>query len=453
MSLQLRLILSIGLALLATLAFGSALTFWHAAHQIKTEMQAAMTVGEHIVKNAIGDSRPSTRRQQLERLVMEFDGNRHLQAILIDEGGRALIESTPEPPDSSVPGWFTRYVDGVPPQVKVDFPSDTEHHNAVVLTANASNELAEAWSDIGLSLAVLVTFSTLVLSIVYLILARGLRPLKDLNFAFVQIGKGDYSAHVNESGSAELAQLAQEFNRMATRLRMMKVQNDRLNERLASVQEEERADIARELHDEIGPFLFAVSLDVASMHQTAKEDGTIPPPPRVAAMRDAIAHMQKHLKSILGRLRPAILLDFGLAHAVKNLVEFWKARHPGVVFNITISDESFGELLDDGVYRILRESLSNALRHGRPNRIDIIVRTVAEGMITVEIIDDGDGMKSPGPFAGFGIMGMQERAASLGGNLFVENRVNGRGVIVKTKLPLQTISEVPIEEAAGKLSA
>jgi two-component system, NarL family, sensor histidine kinase UhpB len=60
MSLQLRLIISIALALLATLTFGSALTFWHAAHQVKTEMQAAMTVGEHIVKNAIGDPKQGT---------------------------------------------------------------------------------------------------------------------------------------------------------------------------------------------------------------------------------------------------------------------------------------------------------------------------------------------------------------------------------------------------------
>jgi two-component system, NarL family, sensor histidine kinase UhpB len=443
MSLQLRLIISIGLALLATLAFGSALTFLHAAHQVKAEIWAAVTVGEHIVKNAIGDTKQDTRRQRLERIVAEFDGNRHIQAVLVDDRGRVLSASIPVPPDSRVPGWFKRYVDGLPQPVTI--PSDTEDHNAIVLAAYPGNELAEAWSDTGLSLAVLVTFSTLVLGLVYWILAWGLRPLKTLNVAFARIGKGDYTAHVEESGPTEFAYLAQEFNRMVSRLCLMKLQNDRLNEQLANVQEEERADIARELHDEIGPFLFAVSLDVAAMHQISKEDATTQLAPRFEAMREAIAHMQKHLKSILGRLRPTVLLDFGLAHAVDNLVVFWKARHPDVAFNIKIPEESFGEILDDCIYRILRESVSNALRHGQPTSIDIIVRTEAKSMIAVEVIDDGDGMKLPGPFVGFGIIGMQERAASLSGTLIVENR-DGRGVIVRAKFPLQSASDVLANE-------
>jgi two-component system sensor histidine kinase UhpB len=447
MSLQLRLIISIGLALLATLAFGSALTLLHAAHQVRTEMQAAMTVGEHIVKNAIGDSKLGTPRQQLERLVAEFDGNRHIQAFLFDDHGRVLSSSTPEPPDSQVPGWFKRYVDGLPQQVKMGLPLNNEDHDAIVLAAYAGNELAEAWSDIGLSLAVLATFSTLVLGLIYWMLAGGLLPLKNLNVAFVRIGKGDYTAHVEERGPTELAHLAREFNQMVSRLCLMKVQNDRLNEQLASVQEEERADIARELHDEIGPFLFAVSLDIAAMHQISREDATTQLAPRIEAMRDAIAHMQKHLKSILVRLRPPVLLDFGLAHAVDDIVVFWKARHPDIVFNIEIPEDSFGEILDDCVYRIIREGLSNALRHGQPTRIDIIARTEVKNTLTVEVIDDGHGIMPPGPFVGFGVAGMQERAASLSGTLIVKNRVDSRGVIVRAQFPVQT------EEVAEELFA
>src|SRR5262249_50704995 len=154
------------------------------------------------------------------------------------------------------------------------------------------------------------TFSILVLGLVYWILQRGLRPLNELGEAFVRIGAGDYTARVAESGSTELLHLAGSFNQMASRLSKMKVQNDRLNEQLASVQEEERADIARELHDEIGPFLFAVSLDVSAMQRVAKGSaGELAS--RIDAVRDAITHMQRHLRSILGRLRPTVLLDLG----------------------------------------------------------------------------------------------------------------------------------------------
>jgi two-component system sensor histidine kinase UhpB len=446
MTLQLRLIISIGLALVATLAFGSALTFLHAAHQVKTELLAAMKVGEHVVKNAIGDSQDS-RGQRLERLLAEFDGNRHIQAVLVDDSGRVLSASTPEPPDSQVPGWFKRYVDGLPQQVKIGLPLNNEEQNAIVLEAYAGNELAEAWSDIVLSLAVLATFSTLVLGLVYWVLARGLRPLKTVNAAFVRIGRGDYTAHVEVSGPTELAHLAHEFNQMVSRLGLMKVQNDRLNEQLASVQEEERADIARELHDEIGPFLFAVSLDAAAMHQISKEHATTQLAPRIEAMRDAIAHMQKHLKSILVRLRPPVFLNFGLAHAVDTIVAFWKARRPDILFDVEVPEGSFGEILDDCIYRIIREGLSNALRHGQPTRIVIIAQTEANDTLTVEVIDDGHGIMPPGPFVGFGIAGMQERAASLSGTLIVENRVDGKGVIVRAQFPVQT------EEVVEELSA
>jgi two-component system, NarL family, sensor histidine kinase UhpB len=453
MSLQQRLVLSISIALIATLLFGSALAFWHAALKVQTELQAAIAVGEHVVKNAIEDARRGDRRRNPERLIAEFNGDRHVRAVLIDEDGRELLTSNLEAPDHRVPGWFKRYLGGIPEQVRVELPSETNRHAAIVLTSDASNELAEAWSDIGVSLIVLAIFSTLVLVLVYWILERGLRPLKELGEAFVRIGAGDYTTRVAEGGATELAHLAHSFNQMTSQLSTMKAQNDQLNEQLESVQEEERADIARELHDEIGPFLFAVSLDVSAMQRVAKGRAAAELAPRIDAVRDAIAHMQRHLKSILGRLRPTVLLDLGLAHAVESLVDFWKVRHPHIDFGVDIDQESFGRVLDDAIYRIVREALSNALRHGTPDHIGIAVRQQSEDIITVEIVDNGGGLSSPEPIAGFGITGMQERVALLGGTLVVGNRPGGGGVIVAARFPRRTPGYVTPEDAVEELSA
>jgi two-component system sensor histidine kinase UhpB len=454
MSLRFRLIFSIGLSLLASLAFGSTLTFWHAAHQVQTEMQAAMAVGEHIVRNAVDDSKQDNRRRHgMERLIAEFDGDRHLQASLVDRGNHVVLASKPEPPDSRVPGWFRRWLDGGSQTVKVVLPSDTEDYGAVLLAADASNELAEAWSDIGLALVVLVIFCTLVLGLIYWTLARGLRPLNDLNVGFVHVGRGDYAVRVAENGATELAHLAHEFNQMVARLSAMNFQNDRLNEQLTNVQEEERADLARELHDEIGPFLFAVSLDVSAMHQVAKDDVASQLAPRLVAIREAVVHMQKHLKLILGRLRPSVLLDLGLAQAVENLVNFWKGRHPNIVFDVQICADSFGGRLDEGIYRVLRESLSNALRHGHPSRIDVNIQLDAGDTVAITIGDDGGGMKPFGPAIGFGITGMQERVASLGGVLTIRNRIDGRGAIVTARFPLKEPSGFLTKQARETASA
>jgi two-component system, NarL family, sensor histidine kinase UhpB len=453
MSLQQRLILSISIALMATLLFGSALAFWHAALKVQTELQAAMAVGEHVVKSAIDDARRGDRGRNRERLIAEFNGDRHVQAVLIDEDGRELLTSNLEPPDSQVPGWFKRYLGGAPKQLKLDLPSENDRRAAIVLTSDASNELAEAWSDIGVSLTVLATFSSLVLALVYWILERGLRPLKELGEAFVRIGAGDYTTRVAEGGATELAHLAQSFNQMTSQLSTMREQNDQLNEELSSVQEEERADIARELHDEIGPFLFAVSLDVSAMQPLVRGSTAAELASRIDAVRDAVAHMQRHLRSVLGRLRPAVLLDLGLAHAVESLVDFWKVRHPHIDFSVMVCQESFGRVLDDAIYRILREGLSNALRHGRPRSVWIEVRRESESTITAEIVDDGGGLHAPALVAGFGITGMQERAAFLGGTLIVRNRTGGGGVSVTARFPCEAADHVASEDIVEELPA
>jgi two-component system sensor histidine kinase UhpB len=453
MSMRLRLIVSIGLALLATLAFGAALTFWHAGYKVQTEVQAAIAVGARVAQNAVDDSEQQgeNRRQRVERLIAEFDDDRHLRAFLVDRDNQTLLASSPDVPEEPAPAWFHRLLGGQPIRREVALPPEFGNYGSVVLVTDPSNELAEAWSDTGLALAELAIFCSLALGVVYWTLAVALRPLRGLSAAFARVGSGDYDARVPEQGAAEFVRIGREFNQMAHRLMTMKLQNDRLNGQLQTVQEEERAALARELHDEIGPFLFAVSLDASTIQQIARNDPSFQHAlaPRLDAIRDAIAHMQKHLRVILGRLKPAVLLDLGLTHAIDNTIDFWRTRYPNVIFDVRLCHEAFGERLEEAIYWIVREGVSNALRHGSPDRIEVDVHLQADTSVMITVADDGRGMSEPGA-VGFGISGMQERAALLGGTLAVHNRRDGNGVIVAAELPLDDSSRVrtvPLEKA------
>jgi two-component system sensor histidine kinase UhpB len=433
------LIISIGLGLLASLVFGGSIALWDAARQVETEMRSAIAVAERIAQAAMADpSGGVNQRDRLAHLVRQFDDNRHVRAMVIDRQNRVVLASRPAPPSTRIPHWFRRILDREPMVARLKLP-DLNDDDAVVLKTDSANELAEKWRDIGLALAVLVVFCSFVLGLVYWVLATGFRPLQGLNAAFDRVGRGDYSARVPENGAAELARLAREFNQMVADLSTMQLQNSRLNEQLASVQEEERAELARELHDEIGPFLFAVGLDIAMIHRIVGTHGDLSAQlhPRLEAIRTGIAHMQKHLKLILGRLRPTAALDLGLAQALENLIDFWRAREPNVVFDLKVAPDSFGAPLDEGIYRIARESLSNALRHGQPARIDISIRSAANNTVEVEIVDDGGGMKLSNGGVRFGVTGMQERAARLGGTISVQNRSDRRGVVVSARFPYQ----------------
>ena len=435
MTLRLRLLLLIALGLLASLAVAGTFAFWHAVRKAQTELQAALAVSSVVARHAVDDiGEAADPQRRLVELIAGFDGDRHLRASLLDAAGNSLATSNLQPPDDPMPLWIRGLLPATPEVLRIAPPAGFERYGTVVLTTDAASELSEAWGDFTLTVAVLAIFGALVFALVYLTLSRALGPLQDLNRAFARIGRGDYDPRVAESGPIEFARLAHGFNRMAERLAAMKSQNDQLNQQLAAVQEEERADLARDLHDEIGPLLFAASLDIATVQQSLPADAAAKVAPRLQAVRDGVARMQQQLKEILRRLRPTVLDDMGLAGAVDSMVAFWRVRHPHVVFDVELPPHGFGDPLDGMIYRIVNESTNNALRHGRPSRIEIRVEPGAGETVTVKVADDGGGMDEAA--AGFGITGMHERVTLLGGTLTVRNRPEGSGVTVLAQVPL-----------------
>ena len=434
MSLRGRLLLSIVFTLLFTLVAGAAFTYWHAVRKIETEMEAAIAVGGRIAHNAVDDAEEAVDPpRRLELLVADFHGDRHLQASLL-VGGKVIQASHLAVPQNPAPDWFFRLFASPPKVLHVELPPVFDGHGTVTLVTDARNEVGEVWGDVGLTLAVLTIFCTLVLAFFYWTLGSVIRPLEYLTRSFASVGNGDYRQRVAEKGPLELLRLCQGFNRMVQRLAGAESQNQRLQKQLMTVQDEERADLARDLHDEVGPLLFAVDVDAVAIETHMDEERYGHVTERVAIIREAVAQMQKHVRGILGRLRPAVLLDVGLAHAIDNLVAFWRAHNRSLNFSVSVPEQGFGELLDAAVYRIVQESVSNAVRHGTPRTIDIDVATTGDEIV-VNVKDDGGGLKPNGKEGCFGILGMRERVQSLGGTLDVADRSDCRGVMVSAHLP------------------
>jgi two-component system sensor histidine kinase UhpB len=126
--------------------------------------------------------------------------------------------------------------------------------------------------------------------------------------------------------------------------------------------------------------------------------------------------MQRLVRDILGRLRPPQLAELGLSSAILDLVAFWSARRPDVAFETRIADEAdaLPEPVQETLYRIVQESLSNAVRHGAPTRVRITVER-AGGGARVEVVNDGAAGGAGG--RGFGLTGMAERVTAAGGTL------------------------------------
>jgi len=438
LSLRNRLLVSVFATLLLSLIAGGAFTYWHAVAKIETEMNAAIGVGSRIARNAVDDWEEATDpARRLALLVADFEGDRHLRATLVDPAGKELQTSEVAHAETPAPDWLVSLLAPPIKKVAVDLPEVFDRFGTVVLQTDPRNEVAEVWSDVWLTLSVLTIFCTLVLAFIYWTLAATIRPLRSLTVAFARVGDGNYRERLNERGPLELVHLSQSFNQMVERLAGSEAQNKRLQQQLTTVQDEERADLARDLHDEIGPLLFAADVDAVAIEQLAKAGEYDAIPHRVGIIREAIGRMQRHVRDILGRLRSAMLLDVGLAHAIDNLVAFWRAHRPKLVFTVDVPEESFGEVVDGTIYRVVQESISNAVRHGSPTNINILVRANLDGSIDIRVSDDGCGLK-PGGTRGLGIVGMRERVSTLGGVLDVTNRADGDGVVVSAQLPARS---------------
>jgi len=444
MSLRFRLICLVATVLLASLAVEGIIVFFSASHSVQTEMDSALLVGQQIVKSRlaqISDS-PDLRRD-LQALVAAFKGNRHLRVSLTIGGTVTATEPSPEGSHfGKVPSWFMRFVAVPALSDRMPIIVHGQDSGSILIETDPANELLEVWDSLVDSLVVLTLFFGFNILLIYFFVGRALRPLDRLAGALEQIGHGHYEERVTGEQAPELLRLQVTFNLMASELAKMDAEKRRLNEQLLDLQEQERREIARDLHDEISPFLFSVNVDLANISRLANQGKCAEIAAQLRSTLDAVSHMQRQIRTMLGRLRPGVLADFGMVPAIVSMVEFWRRRYQGTRFNVSLprDDVTFGALLDITIYRIVQESLSNALRHGEPTEISVSV-TSARGVnpkpnwLTVEITNNGHNEDERLGF-GFGLIGMQERVRGLGGEL-VLTRVPGLGLSVMAHLPFQ----------------
>jgi two-component system sensor histidine kinase UhpB len=444
LSLRLRLIGLVAVVFVLSLALGGSVACLNASRSVQAEMRSALAAARQTIETAVAAlGRSDVPRRDLEQLIASFGENRHLRVSL--DGDIRVAEA---PPLADLPGWFVRLI-GVPPTaLRLPVLVAGQNYGTITIETAPLSEILEVWNEFSDSLLILGLFSLPTMLLIYFFIGHALRPLDRLAAALGSIGRGDYGVRLAGRLPPELSRLRDSFNRTAGQLAGMAAENRRLNEQLLTLQEQERSDLARDLHDEVGPFLFAINIDAANVQRHAKDGHLAPIAGLAAGIAQAVGHLQKQVKSMLGRLRPIGLAEFGLIEAIDNLIEFWRRRHPEIAYRCDIAPEAvgLGELIDTTVYRIVQESLSNALRHSRPSAISIAVTIEDHDALVVTVADDGQGMSAE-PGIGYGLLGMSERVKALGGSLAVSSRV-GAGLVVTASLPQNSRRQLPVPATA-----
>jgi len=413
MSLRYRVVIAVVLVLVLGAGAGLALAGWQARHWLRGELTSAQASGQLAVTRTFSDlGRSDAPGQDLKALVATFDGNRHIQAVLADAGGRVIAQSTPEPARPP-PAWFAALLREQVSPARLVSPMSA---GVIELRPVYADDMAAVWPEF-LDLAFVLLLSCLVgAALVWVVVGRALEPLSAVGHVLPRIGAGDYGARAPETGPPELEGLSRGVNEMAERLAAVHARNRALEEQILTLQDEERADIARDLHDEMGPHLFAANVDLTMMATHIGAGRTDAALEQVGAVQAAIAHMQRLVRDILQRLRPPRLLELGLPAAVQDLVDFWRLRRPEVAFETHLPPDDYtaSDPVLETAYRLVQESLSNAVRHSQPSRITVTLDP-RDQTLWVEVCNDGAPRAAATP--GFGLTGMTERVTATGGTL------------------------------------
>lgn len=206
-----------------------------------------------------------------------------------------------------------------------------------------------------------------------------------------------------------------------------------LSEYLQRAREEERTFIAREIHDELGQILTGIKLDLSwlkSKSPEISEELSI----RLVAAIDLTNVAINSVKRIATSLRPVVLDDFGLTAAIEWLCsQFGQKNNVGLDLKLETGDHLFPNGLSTTVFRICQEALTNISRHSNANKVKVGM-FFAEKHLYLKIEDNGTGLKSESKSGSLGIIGMRERAESLGGTLDITSKESG-GVILELKVP------------------
>lgn len=274
----------------------------------------------------------------------------------------------------------------------------------------------------------LALWQTLAMAAGVLLLGSGaivwrLGPVRGIVSGLDRLARGDLDARVEMGGAREFGQIAQAVNHLAERLKASAEQSRSLTRKLIEVEDVERRQLARDLHDEFGQTLTATAALAASMRFAASGDR--PDIERDAAdVADNIRKMMNCLRGAFARLRPPDLEEVGLASSLRTMLNGWETQRGTLLtLDYDLDEGGLKEAVALDLYRIVQECVTNAMRHGEPRHVRVILRQT-EDDITLTVEDDGGG-KLAGERRGHGILGITERTAAMGGRLNMQQKFDG----------------------------
>ena len=439
MSLRSRLNLLISLLFALILLVGSIFVINNARKAINNEVQSTATLTLQLIEIAFAHAEKQTG-VDIQKSVLEqiagMEGTRHLHIDLY----RAVNPDEKEPPQlespitADAPKWFINLVKPPPIEFRKTFTDPGTYYTEIIIKANPSDEITEAWGETKGILILLLLFAVLANILVYVTLGRGLAPIESILKGLDGIEQGDYKLRLPKFELPELSRISDKFNHMASVLQKSRDENKLLTQRNLAIQEDERRHLAQELHDELGQTITAIKAVAVAIKKQAASNET-----NVTDNAETIVNYSNRMydvaRQMMRRLRPAVLYELGLVKALQELIDDWNERQENIFCHFHFNGElkNLGEEVDITIYRVIQEALTNIIKHAVAS--DVRIDLEKNNYLSLEITDNGIGFEFDKINPGLGLLGMQERIEAVGGEFNLHTKPN-KGVKIEISIPV-----------------
>jgi two-component system sensor histidine kinase UhpB len=339
-----------------------------------------------------------------------------------------------------VPRWFIALLNI--PEMGAAYPVNIEnsHVGDIIFTPDLSADIFEKWMGF---LAIVFSGSALMLMAAlsaYFTTGSAIRPLGQLQEGLARLRAGDYDGTIPLAGPPEIRKSCEAANELAETLKRLSHDNRHLLRRIVSVQDDERRELAQELHDELGPLLFGIRAYAIALSETIPSNAASSSPAH--GIVQAAEALQQANRRILEGLSPLYVQELGLEQSIATLLRNARSQAPQLDLTSRIDPRlnDIDGVLSQTIYRVIQEGVTNVLRHAGAYRMEVEAEIDGD-RVAIDIRDDGVGFPPDNAF-GRGLSGMRERTRALDGT-FELLRHEGQ-TIVRCQLPLeQTLDPLP----------
>lgn len=299
----------------------------------------------------------------------------------------------------------------------------------ILFVPDLTPDLNEKW--LGFLAIVLSGSALLVLAAIsaYLTTSVALRPLQQLGAGLARMQQGDYDRAIPLLGPPEIRKSCEEANQLARKLKRLAQDNRSMLRKIVSLEDDERRGLANELHDELGPLLFAIRANAIALSGSSTDPEL--PSNQLIEAAEAVQHASRR---ILEGLSPLYLEELGLEKSIQTLLQNAHTSLPTVTTSAELDPrlDSLDHLLSQTIYRVVQEAVTNAIKHAQATTLNVVA-AMRDQAVTIEVSDDGIGFPD-NVSLGRGLTGMSDRSRALDGKLDLL-REGGR-TIVRCWLPV-----------------